>query len=104
IRALLFMTLKLLIPSSINKSNKSPSMTIYNFPKTIWISWFQGLENAPDIVKYCYKSWVRRNPGWKVILITDRNIKDYFDVESILPRERKDISIQKRSNIRVHEI
>ena len=44
---------------------------------TIWICWFQGMDNAPDLVKKCYHSVVKNNPGKKVIVLTEKNISDY---------------------------
>jgi hypothetical protein len=35
-------------------------------PRTIWFLWFQGLDNAPYVVRKCHESWVARNPGWRV--------------------------------------
>ena len=43
----------------------------------IWICWFQGMDNAPDLVKKCYQSVVKNNPDKKVIVITEKNISDY---------------------------
>ena len=43
----------------------------------IWICWFQGMDNAPDLVKKCYESVVKNNPGKKVIVLTEKNISDY---------------------------
>ena len=43
----------------------------------IWICWWQGIENAPEIVKACVES-IKRNAGeYEVIVITDDNCKDY---------------------------
>ena len=28
-----------------------------SFPKTIWMLWYQGWENAPELVKRCRRSW-----------------------------------------------
>jgi hypothetical protein len=36
-------------------------------PRIIWFLWFQGLDNAPDVVRKCYESWVARNPTWRVV-------------------------------------
>ena len=44
---------------------------------TIWICWFQGMDNAPDLVKKCYQSVIKNNPDKKVIVITEKNISDY---------------------------
>lgn len=36
-------------------------------PRIIWFLWFQGLDNAPYVVRKCYESWVARNPTWRVV-------------------------------------
>ena len=43
----------------------------------IWICWFQGIENAPNIVKRCYESVLKNMPNKEVILLTDDNIRNY---------------------------
>ncbi len=43
----------------------------------IWICWFQGMENAPELVKKCYKSVVENNPDKEVLVITSENMGDY---------------------------
>jgi mannosyltransferase OCH1-like enzyme len=40
-----------------------------NIPKTVWILWFQGISDAPFLVKKCIDSWVEKNPEWDVILL-----------------------------------
>lgn len=82
-------------------SNKASNLLETNkkLPKIIWTAWFQGLDNAPALVKYCYESWISQNPDWKVILITNENQKDYFDLESVVGENRLDISIQKQANL-----
>jgi len=47
-------------------------------PKKIWFLWLQGLENAPLLVRSCYESWVRHNPGWEIILLDESNINSYL--------------------------
>ena len=54
-----------------------------DFPKTIWFLWLQGLNNAPLVVRKCYESWLRHNPGWDVILLDESNIKDYITIRSM---------------------
>jgi len=44
----------------------------------VWVCWFQGMEQAPDIVKKCYESVVQNMPDKEVVLLTDDNIKDYI--------------------------
>jgi hypothetical protein len=38
-------------------------------PKTIWLLWLQGWDNAPWVPKQVAKSWEKLNPGWEIKLI-----------------------------------
>ena len=47
---------------------------------TIWLMWWQGEENAPEIVKRCIES-VRLNAGnHDIIIITKNNYSDYINI------------------------
>lgn len=59
---------------SINSTKKLDN----TLPKKIWFLWLQGLENAPLLVRKCYESWVRHNPGWEIILLNEGNINSYM--------------------------
>ena len=48
-------------------------------PKIIWMFWAQGLDDAPDTVTRCVKSWQRQNPDWDVRIITEATLGDYLD-------------------------
>lgn len=43
----------------------------------VWICWLQGMENAPNIVKKCYKSVQDNLNGKEIVLITDENYNQY---------------------------
>lgn len=45
----------------------------------IWVCWFQGIENAPDIVKTCFNSIKEHSSCFDIILITENNIKNYVN-------------------------
>ena len=47
-------------------------------PKTIWLLWFQGWENAPELVKQVRQSWQHHNPCWKIMSLDQHNLKDYL--------------------------
>ena len=55
--------------------------------KNIYFLWFQSLEKAPYIVTKCYQSWKDLNPDWNLILLDDKNIKDYVDYEKFINKE-----------------
>lgn len=45
----------------------------------IWICWFQGIENAPDLVRKCYKSIIENVIDKEIIVITKENIFEYVE-------------------------
>lgn len=55
----------------------------------IWVCWFQGLDNAPNIVKKCIDSIYRYNPEKEIHLITNENINDYLDLPDFIVAKRK---------------
>jgi capsular polysaccharide synthesis protein len=44
----------------------------------IWVCWFQGLENAPDVVRACYRALCKK-VDHPVILITEQNFSQYVN-------------------------
>lgn len=63
--------------------------------KTIWFCWFQGMENAPEVVKRCYESQQKYFCGdgdWKIKVVTDENIPQLVELpEHILDKYKKGI-------------
>lgn len=43
----------------------------------VWICWFQGIENAPELVKGCYESIKKNLSNREIILITFENMNEY---------------------------
>ena len=43
----------------------------------VWICWFQGMENAPALVRKCYDSVRENMTGREIVLITGENMADY---------------------------
>jgi len=43
----------------------------------VWVCWFQGIENAPILVKKCYESLKKNLTNREIILITAENMLDY---------------------------
>ena len=55
----------------------------------IWVCWWQGLDNAPLLVKKCVKS-IKKNAGnHKVILLTEENYKDYVTIPKWIEKKRE---------------
>ena len=45
----------------------------------IWICWFQGLDEAPIIVKKCVESVKKNNLDKEIVVITSDNLHDYVE-------------------------
>ena len=43
----------------------------------VWVCWLQGMDNAPYIVKKCYKSLQENLIDRNIIVITSDNFEDY---------------------------
>lgn len=60
--------------------------------KKIWIAWFQGMEQAPDVVKKCYESIRNQFADYEIVVITDENYTDYVTFpDYIMEKYRKGI-------------
>ena len=43
----------------------------------VWLCWLQGIETAPELIKYCQASIIRNLQQAEIILITKDNYKNY---------------------------
>lgn len=55
----------------------------------IWICWWQGIENAPEIVKKCLNSVKKYNPDKKIIVVTEKNYKQYVTIPDYIEEKLK---------------
>ena len=75
---------------SARASDKVNGMTLHSadkIPKKIWIMWLQGLEQAPRVVKECYKTWATLNPDWEVIFLDETNLSHYIDLNPFTAKQ-----------------
>lgn len=45
----------------------------------VWVCWFQGMDQAPDLVKKCYQSLQENLADREIILLTSENIQEYVE-------------------------
>ena len=64
----------------IKYKDKNPEGLVFNCKNVpenpVWVFWNNGMQNAPDIVKACYKT-LKKNSGGTVIVLDEHNIDDY---------------------------
>lgn len=56
-------------------------------PMIIWTVWLQGIKNAPEIVQACYKSLMKLNEKYEIILITKDNLNEYVTLNPIIEKK-----------------
>ena len=67
------------------KENKELEFKNKNVSKEpIWVMWWQGEENAPEIVKCCINSIRKNANNHEVIIISEKNLKNYVTFFLIL--------------------
>ncbi len=66
--------------SSFLKKYKTKENSSHEYSDIVWWCWFQGEENAPDIVKACLESVRKNMPDKKIIVITEENMWDYVSM------------------------
>ena len=70
-----------------------PSETPITATSPIWTCWWQGEEAMPDIVRACYNAMRLHADNHPVILITEKNYKEYVDMPEYIIRKLKDGTI-----------
>lgn len=48
--------------------------------KIVWLLWWQGIDNAPDIVKLAVKSMIEQNEGYDIVVIDKNNYSNYISL------------------------
>lgn len=64
---------KVLKSRSVKNENALPHME----SRRLWVFWWQGIENAPELVRKCYDSINYHYKDWQLTLITKDNYADY---------------------------
>lgn len=74
--------------STLEEFDKSynPSLP-HNTSNKVWICWFQGMENAPELVRCCYQSVKRNLVDREIILITSENMREYVQFPDYIQRK-----------------
>lgn len=71
----------------LNGIDKNPAYS--EEERNIWVCWFQGEAQAPEIVKRCLESIRQNANGCKVVLIDNENIKKYANIPDYIFEKRR---------------
>lgn len=61
---------------SFDESYREPDSPMAH-SKKVWVCWMQGIDNAPELVKRCYRSLQENLTEREIVLITSENLKEY---------------------------
>lgn len=58
----------------------------------VWVCWFQGMENAPELVQKCFWSIKKNMPEKEIVVLTNNNLCDYVEFpDFILEKWKKGV-------------
>lgn len=83
-----------------NKSFQNNFINVSNanfqkYKNSIWILWFQGIENAPDIVKKCINNIRLYSNNRKIVILSEKNLFNYIDIPNFIMEKYKSGIISK---------
>ena len=55
----------------------------------IWVMWWQGEEHAPELVRTCINSIRKNANGAKLVVITEKNYREYADIPDYIIEKHK---------------
>ena len=71
---------------------------IVETPKIIWIFWYQGIQEAPNIVKTCILSWKLHHLDYDLKILNEKTIHDHITIPNFITIKRKDFNYQEYAN------
>lgn len=75
---------------NVNDLRQNSEIRVENYK--VWVFWWQGEENMPEIIKICYKRLLEYANGNHVILVTEKNYETYVNIpEYIIKKVNKNI-------------
>lgn len=67
--------------------------------KIIWTCWFQGRQNAPELVEQCLASWETLNPDWDFRCLDAETAGRYIDFDEYINLQNQTITAASLSDI-----
>jgi hypothetical protein len=85
------------MPMSMAQETNAKGVQTMN--KVIWSCWFQGRQNAPDLVQRCLASWETLNPGWDFRYLDAESAGRYVDIDEHVDLHSQTITAASLSDI-----
>ena len=62
--------------------------------KKIWVLWWEGVEEMPDVVKHCCHSMQQHAAGYELVVLTHENYNDYVELPEHIVKHFEDGEIE----------
>ncbi len=79
-------------------SNKNNTDSI--IPKIIWTYWHN--DDIPPIIEKCIRTWKVFNPDYKIVILTEKKLKDLYDIDLSKVNINKDFHARIADYVRLH--
>lgn len=63
--------------------------TPFSQSSIIWVCWWQGEDQMPQMIKQCYYSLCKNSNGHQVVLLTNKNYMEYISLPEIVLEKHK---------------
>lgn len=61
--------------------------SVQEYSNFVWVSWLQGMDDAPNIIKTCYRSIVKVFYDRNIKLITSENFSEYVQIPQYIVKK-----------------
>ena len=82
--------LKTQVESAKEEINRTDSEIKHEKEKVVWVLWYQGIDNAPQLVKNCYKSMQDKLKGYEIRLLDENTWSDYIELPEYIIKKFKE--------------
>jgi hypothetical protein len=81
-------------------SRQQERFTLDEFPKTIWTYW--DTTELPEFIQKSVDKWRQMNPGWKIVVLSPTNLREYLPDVDIFSFKFADTKPRQSDFVRLH--
>ena len=66
---------------------------------TFWTYWHQGIDEAPEIIHHCIRSFKAHHPDWQIHILNNNSVKDFIEPPEVKKEILDKMSLAHRSDL-----
>ena len=67
--------------------------------KLLWTYWHQGIDEAPEIIHHCIKSFEIHHPDWQIYVLDKNTVNEFIEIPNIKRDVLQKIGLAHRSDL-----